>query len=153
VEDNNLRVDRQADLYRRRQAIVEHPFGTIKRGWGYSYTLLRGLRKVNGEMALIFLCYNLRRSLSILGFAPLVEQLRKAKLATILALWRRISAHSRFWWRNRFAAAEKLLSGRAGCKGLQCFPERYQTQIPAVTEFLHIRPLPDFFKTLPDCRL
>jgi hypothetical protein len=83
VEDNNLRVDRQADLYRQRQAIVEHPFGTIKRGWGYSYTLLRGLRKVNGEMALIFLCYNLRRSLSILGFAPLVEQLRKAKLATI----------------------------------------------------------------------
>jgi hypothetical protein len=153
VEDNNLRVDRQADLYRQRQAIVEHPFGTIKRGWGYSYTLLRGLRKVNGEMALIFLCYNLRRSLSILGLAPLVEQLGKGKLATVPALWRRISAHSRFWWRDWFAAAEKLLSGRAGCKGLQCFTERYQTQIPAVTEFLHIRPLPDFFKTLPDCRL
>jgi hypothetical protein len=105
VEENNLRVDRQADLYRQRQAIVEHPFGTIKRGWGYSYTLLKGLRKVNGEMALIFLCYNLRRSLSILGLAPLVEQLKKGKLATVPALRRRIRTYVCLWWREWFAAA------------------------------------------------
>jgi hypothetical protein len=98
-------VDRQADLYRQRQAIVEHPFGTIKRGWGYSYTLLKGLRKVNGEMALIFLCYNLRRSLSILGLAPLVEQLKKGKLATVPALRRRIRTYVCLWWREWFAAA------------------------------------------------
>jgi hypothetical protein len=120
IEDNNLRVDRQADLYRRRQAIVEHPFGTIKRGWGYRYTLLRGLKKVNGEMALIFLVYNLRRSLSILGLCPLIELLRKGKLATVPAWWRRMRACCRLLRRNWFEAAGKLLYDRTAGRGLQC---------------------------------
>ena len=34
VEANRKRVEQNRDLYRRRQAIVEHPFGTIKRAWG-----------------------------------------------------------------------------------------------------------------------
>ena len=42
------------------------PFGTLKRGWGYSYTLLKGKKKVSGEFALIFTSYNLRRVLSAL---------------------------------------------------------------------------------------
>ncbi len=96
VEDNNQRVDQQPELYRKRQAIVEHPFGTIKRGWGYSYTLLKGVQKVNGEMALIFLCYNLRRSVSLLGLTSLLEQLKKGKLATLLVLWWKTRANSRF---------------------------------------------------------
>ncbi len=33
--------------YKRRQAICEHPFGSIKRHWGYTHTLLKGLQKVN----------------------------------------------------------------------------------------------------------
>jgi transposase len=32
IEANNQRVRSQKEVYRRRQAIVEHPFGTIKRG-------------------------------------------------------------------------------------------------------------------------
>ncbi len=36
---------------------MEHPFGTLKRGWGYSYTLLKGKEKVSGEFALIFTSY------------------------------------------------------------------------------------------------
>ncbi len=37
------RVKLEKALYRRRQEIVEHPFGTIKRQWGYDYTLMKGL--------------------------------------------------------------------------------------------------------------
>ncbi|MDQ3843728.1 MAG: transposase [Bacteroidota bacterium] len=76
VDENNQRVREQADLYKRRQAICEHPFGTIKRAWGYSYTLLRGLSKVDGEMNLIALIYNLRRALNILGFKQMMEALK-----------------------------------------------------------------------------
>jgi transposase len=68
VDRNNQRLHVQKELYRRRQAIVEHPFGTIKRAWGFSFTLLKGLRKVNGEMGLIFIAYNFIRVKNILGF-------------------------------------------------------------------------------------
>ena len=76
VDRNNQRVDEQKELYGSRQAIVEHPFGTIKRSWGYSYTLLRGLQKVGGEMALIFLVYNIRRSITILGVKELIARVK-----------------------------------------------------------------------------
>lgn len=61
IRRNNQRVIEQKEIYRRRQAIIEHPFGTIKRARGYTFTLLKGLEKVNGAMGLIFTVYNLRR--------------------------------------------------------------------------------------------
>lgn len=77
VERNNERVRTQKELYGRRQSIVEHPFGTIKRGWGYTYTLLKGLKKVNGEMGLILMMYNFRRSINILGIEKMQKLLEK----------------------------------------------------------------------------
>ena len=58
TEANRLRVLNRHDNYKRRQAIVEHPFGTIKRSWGFYYTLLKGKEKVSGEYSLVFLAYN-----------------------------------------------------------------------------------------------
>jgi hypothetical protein len=69
------------NYYRRRQAIVEHPFGTIKRQWGYTYTLLRGQKKVAGEFDLICLSYNIRRSVSLLGVKDLISKLGTEKRA------------------------------------------------------------------------
>jgi transposase len=80
IDENNKRVDANAALCKKRQQIVEHPFGTIKRGWGYSYTLLRSIKKVNGEIAIIFTVYNLRRAISILGVTELLSRLKKWKL-------------------------------------------------------------------------
>lgn len=80
VEANRQRVEQNKDLYRRRQAIVEHPFGSIKRGWGYTYTLLKGIRKVTGEFSLIYTAYNMRRSVTILTFKGLMDALKNWKL-------------------------------------------------------------------------
>lgn len=80
VNANRTRVEQNKDLYRRRQAIVEHPFGTVKRGWGYTYTLLKRIRKVTGEFSIIFTVYNMRRSVSILGFKGLMDALKSWKL-------------------------------------------------------------------------
>jgi transposase len=77
IDENNKRVDENKDLYKRRPEISEHVFGTIKRGLGYTYTLLKGLQKVNGEMAIIFTMYNLRRAMSILGVEELKNRLAK----------------------------------------------------------------------------
>lgn len=75
IDRNNLRVRTQKELYKKRQQIIEHIFGTIKRPWGYTYTLLKGLQKVNGEMGLIFTAYNLKRSVSIFGKAELLKRI------------------------------------------------------------------------------
>ncbi len=76
VEANNKRYQENQALYRKRQEINEHIFGTIKRKWGYYYTNLKGLEKVNGEMALIMTVYNLKRCINILGVEPLIERLK-----------------------------------------------------------------------------
>ena len=50
-----------------RKSIVEHPFGTMKRAFNQGYLLLKGLRKVCGEVGFTMLAYNMRRALNILG--------------------------------------------------------------------------------------
>ena len=73
INDNNIKQN--PHYYKRRQAICEHPFGSIKRHWGYTHTLLKGLQKVNGEMSLIMLCYNFMRTKNILGFDKMLQQI------------------------------------------------------------------------------
>jgi transposase len=94
-----------AELMRRRSAIVEHPFGTLKCRAGYQHFLVRGFNKVRGEWSLMALCYNFTRVLNILGFerfeACLSERLRAAHnrgLVTIAAALRSfLPVAMRFW--------------------------------------------------------
>ncbi len=58
-----------------RKTIVEHPFGTIKRGLDQGYLLLRGTRKVRGEMGLTLTAYDMRRALNLRGTRGLVAAL------------------------------------------------------------------------------
>lgn len=77
VDENNQRYRENKDLYRTRQDINEHIFGTIKRQWGYNHTNLSGLEKVNGEHSLIMLVYNIKRTMNILGVPELIAKLKK----------------------------------------------------------------------------
>ncbi len=74
LNDNNIKQN--PHYYKRRQAICEHPFGSIKRHWGYTHTLLKGLEKVNGEMNLIMFCYNFMRTKNILGFDKMIAAIQ-----------------------------------------------------------------------------
>lgn len=67
AEQNKSRITKRPEVYAARQQIIEHIFGTIKRQWGYDHILLKGLRKNDGEFGLIYLIYNLRRIINILG--------------------------------------------------------------------------------------
>jgi len=68
-------------LMRRRSAIVEHPFGTIKCRAGYRHFLVRGFNKVRGEWSLMALCYNFTRVLNILGFERFMAHMAAIILA------------------------------------------------------------------------
>ena len=77
AEKNTQRVRKQPSIYSARQQIIEHVFGTIKRQWGYDHILLKGLRKNDGEFGLIYLIYNLRRILNILGVEGMKRWIRR----------------------------------------------------------------------------
>lgn len=62
-------------LMRLRSAIAEHPVANLKAMMPGGF-LLRTLPKVKGEMALTVLTYNLKRTLSILGFEQLMQKLQ-----------------------------------------------------------------------------
>ena len=79
VEENNKRYQENPQLYRTRQEINEHIFGTIKRQWGYNHTNLTGLEKVNGEHSLIMLVYNIKRTINILGVPDLIAKVKNWK--------------------------------------------------------------------------
>ena len=58
-----------------RKNLSEHPFGTIKRTMGDYYFLLKTKTKVEAEMALFLLSYNLRRAINMAGVAKMMEAL------------------------------------------------------------------------------
>ena len=70
-----LRPDK--DKIRSRKCVVEHPFGTIKRWLDGSYTLLIGKEKVGADLALLFLSYNMKRAINMIGVQALVEGMRE----------------------------------------------------------------------------
>ena len=87
IEEMHDRMKRHPEILKKRKALVEHPFGTIKHWQNQGYFLLRGFEKVSGEMSLIALAYNMRRVLHIFGPSKLSRAL---KVVTMLLLWSRI---------------------------------------------------------------
>ncbi len=71
-----LRTQRGRRRYARRKAIVEPVFGQIKQGRGYRQFLLRGMRKVRGEWALICTTHNVLKLWTVLRRRPHGERLR-----------------------------------------------------------------------------
>jgi transposase len=79
IERHRARMARPeaADMMRRRKALAEHPFGTLKCRAGYRHFLMRGFEKVRGECALMVLCYNFTRVITIIGLDKFVAWLRE----------------------------------------------------------------------------
>ena len=76
-EINRKNNKEKEHIYKRRQAIVEHPYGTIKRQWGFSYILTKkGISRASSDVGFMFIAYNLRRIGNILTRDRLKEYLR-----------------------------------------------------------------------------
>jgi len=76
LENNQKRVEANPDYYRLRQQITEHQFGTLKRQWGFTYTLMKGKQHVLSEVNLMMTVYNLRRLMSIFSINDLKKRLK-----------------------------------------------------------------------------
>jgi len=76
-EVNRRNFEEKEHLYKRRQAIVEHHYGTLKRQWGFSYILTKkGMERASSDVGFMFIAYNLRRIGNILTRDQLKEYLR-----------------------------------------------------------------------------
>jgi transposase len=75
AERAHQRAQSNRRLMRLRSASVEHPFGNLKAMLAGGF-LVRTMKKVKGELALAVLTYNLRRTLTLLGSAQLMQKLK-----------------------------------------------------------------------------
>jgi len=101
-DEVDRRTRENMDLYKLRQQIVEHPFGTIKHTLNGYYFLLRRRRKVRVEVALLFLGYNLKRAYNVLGFREIMARLDaiSARFAVFLHIFRAVLGFCTFSPRN-----------------------------------------------------
>jgi hypothetical protein len=95
IDENKKRLRDNLALYRQRQAIVKHPFGTIKRQWDFYYIMTKKtIKHASADVGLIFTAYNLRRMFNIVD-----PKLLKSYLKQVAAL---------FWW--ILGIAKRILS-------------------------------------------
>jgi transposase len=100
IEANARRVAAHEALYKKRQALVEHPFGTLKRQWGFDHILTkRGLAAAAADAGLMALAYNLKR-LFRLGYLP---------KNCVDALFNRLKAYMRLYEHIQHAIRPKIL--------------------------------------------
>lgn len=91
-EKNRINTFEKEHTYKRRQAIVEHPYGTIKRQWGFSYIITKkGMKRASSDVGFMFIAYNIRRMINILGINGLKEYLGVlvSLILTIIRLYKR----------------------------------------------------------------
>ncbi|WP_027156699.1 transposase [Methylobacter luteus] len=67
IERHKQRMAQAPDSMRKRGALVEHPFDTLKHRVSMHHFLMRGLEKCLSEFSLMVLGYNFARVLNILG--------------------------------------------------------------------------------------
>ena len=67
IEQNKQNIAGRQELYKKRQSIVEHPYGTIKRQWGFYYIITKkGIKRASADVGFMFIAYNLRRLMNLI---------------------------------------------------------------------------------------
>lgn len=78
IEQNKANIEADKEIYKQRQCIVEHPYGILKRQWGFYYIMTKkGKQRASADVGLIFIAYNLRRLLNIIDKNVFKKYLQK----------------------------------------------------------------------------
>ena len=105
IEANKQRIQQNQNYYRRRQAIVEHPYGTIKRQWGFNYIITKKtMRRAAADVGLMFTAYNLRRILNLIG----KEAFRRVFIEYFIVLYDFLASLTQFWHRQKNHSQNQL---------------------------------------------
>jgi hypothetical protein len=81
IEANKQRIEKDKTTYKKRQAIAEHPYGTLKRQWGFSYIMTKKYKnRASADVGFMMVAYNLRRIIIILGIDVIKAYLEELAL-------------------------------------------------------------------------
>lgn len=118
IEQNKKNIEANNQTYKRRQAIVEHPYGIIKRQWGFYYvTTKKGISHASADVGLMFVAFNLRRLMNIIdknSFKKFLKELvpvvilKTSLVKVIAAILRPANFINRFLQRNYITAHSSL---------------------------------------------
>jgi transposase len=75
MEEMAKRMENEPEKFKKRKGMIEPIFGIIKRSMGFNYLLLKGIEKVNTEIGLMALAYNMKRAINELGMKKLIESM------------------------------------------------------------------------------
>jgi transposase len=107
LDEMQVRLEQHPDAMRIRRSSVEHPYGTIKSWMGSTHFLTKGLEHVKTEMSLHVLAYNLKRLMTLLGIARVMDAIRAYALFMTL---------SRLLWAFSLLTAPKVPKQRRGAQ-------------------------------------
>jgi transposase len=78
VEQNKRNIQADPHTYKKRQQIIEHTYGIVKRQWGFYYvSTKRGIKRASADVGLMFTVLNLRRLMNIIEKNILKKCLRE----------------------------------------------------------------------------
>ena len=81
IEMNKQNIEANPEVYKKRQSIAEHPYGTIKRQWGFYYIITKkGIKHASADAGFMFVAYNLRRLINIIDRNTLTKFLQELVL-------------------------------------------------------------------------
>lgn len=106
IYQNKVRIENNYEVYRRRQAIVEHPYGVIKRQWDFYYIMTKKtIKHATADVGLIFTAYNLRRIFNLIDKNTLKQYLKALDLyfSTIKSFFKALLAYFNFYNTNLFS--------------------------------------------------
>ncbi len=116
ADQNKINIQNNENLYRKRQQLVEHPYGIIKRQWGFYYiTTKRGIKRASSDVGLMLIAFNLRRLFNIIDKKELFSYLMK-KLILLFAL---LQTHLASICQIIFFSIEIILLKKHLCKQLK----------------------------------
>ncbi len=85
VDSNKENIEKDPATYKRRQAIIEHTYGIVKRHWGFYFICTKkGMRRASADVGLMFTAFKLRRLMNIVdknAFEKFLQELSSLLLA------------------------------------------------------------------------
>ena len=67
MDRNKENIEKDPATYKKRQAIIEHTYGIIKRQWGFYFiSTKKGIKHASADVGLMFTALNLRRLMNII---------------------------------------------------------------------------------------
>src|SRR6266513_290642 len=87
IEINKQNIEANPEVYKKRQSIAEHPYGTIKRQWGFYYIITKkGIKHASADAGFMFVAYNLRRLMNIIDRTTFTKFLQRLILLFLTKL-------------------------------------------------------------------